>query len=111
MVKFVTTPEIQAFWHTASGYYPVRKASYSVPIDKDWVAKYPQFLTAVEQLHNSPNTRVTQGGLTGVMPTARQRVETAIEEVLAGKNAPQAALDAAAADVTKAITDYNRTVK
>jgi sn-glycerol 3-phosphate transport system substrate-binding protein len=110
-VKFVTSPEIQAFWHTASGYYPVRKASYAVQIDKDWVAKYPQFLTAVDQLHNSPNIRQTQGALTGVMPTARQRIETSIEEVLAGKNPPQAALDAAAADVTKAITDYNRTVK
>ena len=50
-------------------------------------------------------------GAPGVMPTARQRIETSIEEVLAGKNPPQAALDAAAADVTKAITDYNRTVK
>jgi len=110
-VKFVTTPDTQAYWHTQSGYYPVRKASYNVQLDKDWVTKYPQFLTAVEQLHNSPNIRATQGGLTGVMPAARQRVETAIEEVLAGKNPPQAALDGAAADVTKAITDYNRTVK
>lgn len=110
-VKFVTTPEIQAFWHTASGYYPVRKKSYDVKEDKDWVGKYPQFLTAVDQLHNSPNIRPTQGGLTGVMPAARQRVELAIEEVLAGKNPPQAALDNAANDVTKQITDYNRSVK
>ncbi len=110
-VKFVTTPEIQAYWHTASGYYPVRKKSYDVQEDKDWVAKYPQFTTAVEQLHAAPNIRATQGGLTGVMPAARQRIELAIEEVLAGKNPPQAALDNAATDVTKQITDYNRTVK
>ena len=109
--KFVTTPDIQAFWHGASGYYPVRKAAYELPDDKAWVAKYPQFLTAVDQLHNSPNIRATQGGLTGVMPTARQRIETAIEEVLAAKNTPQAALNAAADDVTKAIADYNKTVK
>lgn len=110
-VKFVTSPAIQAYWHTASGYYPVRKASYALPEDKDWVAKYPQFVTAVEQLHAAPNNRATQGGLTGVMPSARQRTELAIEEVLSGKNTPQAALDAAAADVTKFISDYNRTVK
>lgn len=110
-VKFVTSPEIQAYWHTASGYYPVRKKSYDVQEDKDWVAKYPQFTTAVEQLHMAPNIRATQGGLTGVMPGARQRIELAIEEVLAGKKSPQAALDDAANDVTKLITDYNRTVK
>ncbi len=109
--KFVTSPEIQAYWHTASGYYPVRKASYEVKEDRDWVAKYPQFLTAVDQLHAAPNIRATQGGLAGIMPQARQRIEQAIEEVLGGKATPQQALDKAADDVTKAISDYNKTVK
>lgn len=109
-VKFVTTPETQAYWHTASGYYPVRKQSYNVAEDKDWVTKYPQFLTAVDQLHAAPNIRATQGGLSGIMPAARARIETAIEEVLGGKKTPQAALDDAAADVTKMITDYNKSV-
>ncbi|MBI5877977.1 MAG: ABC transporter substrate-binding protein [Chloroflexi bacterium] len=110
-VKFVTSPAIQAYWHTASGYYPVRKASYAVQEDKDWVAKYPQFTTAVDQLHAAPNIRATQGALTGVMPSARQRTELAIEELLAGKANAQQALDNAANDVTKLIADYNRTVK
>ncbi len=109
-VKFVSSPDIQAFWHAASGYYPVRKASYDVQLDKDWVAKFPQFLTAVDQLHAAPNNRVTQGGLAGIMPTARQRIETAIEEVLSAKKPPQQALDDAAADVTKALADYNKSV-
>ena len=108
--KFVVSPDIQAYWHTASGYYPVRKSSYDVQIDKDWVAKYPQFKTAVDQLHNSPNIRQTQGALTGVMPGARARIENTIEEVLQGKATPQQSLDNAAADITKLITDYNKTV-
>ncbi|MCI0477728.1 MAG: ABC transporter substrate-binding protein, partial [Anaerolineales bacterium] len=109
-VKFTVSPEIQAYWHTASGYYPVTKKAYDVQTDKEWVAKYPQFLTAVEQLHAAPNNRFTQGALTGVMPAARQRIENAIEEVLNGKATPQQALDSAATDVTKLITDYNKTV-
>ena len=109
-VKFTVSPEIQAYWHTASGYYPVTKKAYDVQTDKDWVAKYPQFLTAVEQLHAAPNNRFTQGALTGVMPAARQRIENAIEEVLNGKATPQQALDSAAADVTKLIADYNKSV-
>ena len=108
--KFVVSPDIQAYWHTASGYYPVRKSSYDVQIDKDWVAKYPQFKTAVDQLHMAPNIRQTQGALTGVMPNARARIENTIEEVLQGKATPQQALDAAAVDVTKLISDYNKTV-
>ncbi|MBI1801645.1 MAG: hypothetical protein HY259_15595 [Chloroflexi bacterium] len=42
---------------------------------------------------------------------SRQRTETAIEEVLGGKATSQQALDKAAEDVTKLITDYNKSVK
>jgi sn-glycerol 3-phosphate transport system substrate-binding protein len=109
-VKFLVSPDIQAYWHTASGYYPVRKTAYDVQLDKDWVAQYPQFKTAVDQLHNSPNIRQTQGALTGVMPGARARIENTIEEVLQGKATPQQSLDNAAVDITKLLTDYNKTV-
>ena len=45
------------------------------------------------------------------MPQNRQRIELAIEEVLGGKATPKAALDAAATDVTKYMTDYNKTIQ
>jgi sn-glycerol 3-phosphate transport system substrate-binding protein len=109
-VKHMTSAQQQAFWHIASGYYPVHKRGYDEPTDKEWRVKYPQFETAIEQLHMSPNIRATQGGLIGVMPTARQTIEGAIEEVLAGKATPKEALDKAATSVTQAILDYNKTV-
>ena len=90
-----------------SGYFPIRKAAYDEQLAADWRAQYPQFSTAVDQLHEAPNNRVTQGGLIGVFPTARQLIETAIEEVLAGKATPQQALDTAATAVTQAIEEYN----
>lgn len=110
-IKHNTSPEIQAYWHTASGYYPVTKKAYDVPLDKEWVAKYPQFLTAVNQLHDSPAIPSSMGGASGTMPQNRQRIELAIEEVLAGKATPKQALDAAATDVGKYISDYNKTVQ
>jgi sn-glycerol 3-phosphate transport system substrate-binding protein len=109
-VKYISSPPQQAYWHTMSGYYPIRKAAYDEPLDKEWVAKYPQFTTAVDQLHAAPNNRFTQGGLIGVFPVARQTIEGAIEEVLAGKASPQEALDKAAATVTAAIEEYNLTM-
>jgi sn-glycerol 3-phosphate transport system substrate-binding protein len=109
-IKFVSAPPQQAYWHTKSGYYPIRKAAYDEPLDKEWRAKYPQFQTAIDQLHAAPNNRYTQGGLIGVFPTARQTIEGAIEEVLAGKSTPQQALDKAAQSVTAAIEDYNLTM-
>jgi len=110
-VKFATSPDIQAFWHTSSGYYPTTKKAYDVQIDKDWVTKYPQFLTAVNQLHDSPAIMSSMGGFSGTMQQNRLRIEQAIDSVLAGKATPKEALDAAAADVGKAISDYNKTVQ
>ncbi|MEW6233186.1 MAG: ABC transporter substrate-binding protein [Chloroflexota bacterium] len=109
-IKFMSSPESQAYWHTMSGYYPIRKSAYDLPMDKEWRAQFPQFQTAIDQLHLAPNNRVTQGGLIGVFPQARQTIEAAIEEVLLGKAAPKEALDKAAASVTDAIDNYNKTV-
>lgn len=106
-IKYQSSPEQQAYWHTMSGYFPIRKTAYEVPLATDWRAQYPQFETAVNQLHLAPNNRVTQGGLIGVFPTARQTIEGAIEEVLADVATPQEALDKAAQTVTDAIVEYN----
>jgi sn-glycerol 3-phosphate transport system substrate-binding protein len=110
-VKFSTSPEIQAFWHTASGYYPVTKKAYDIQLDKDWVTKYPQFLTAVNQLHDSPAIMSSMGGFSGTMQQNRARIQQAIEEVLTGKATAKDALDKAAADVAKFLSDYNKTVQ
>jgi sn-glycerol 3-phosphate transport system substrate-binding protein len=106
-IKFQASPAEQAYWHTMSGYFPIRKAAYNETLATEWRAKYPQFVTAVEQLHAAPNNRITNGGLIGVFPTARQTIETAIEEILAGKATVQEALDKAALAVTQAIEEYN----
>jgi sn-glycerol 3-phosphate transport system substrate-binding protein len=109
MVKYLVSAKAQAQWHVATGYYPIHKRGYEEPLDKEWRAKYPQFETAIEQLHMAPNNPVTQGALTGVMPQARQAIENAIESVILGKATSKAALDAAATEVTAAIVEYNKT--
>ncbi|MEN6481875.1 MAG: ABC transporter substrate-binding protein [Anaerolineaceae bacterium] len=106
-IKFMSSAPQQAYWQTMSGYFPIRKSAYQEQVSIDWTTQYPPFNTAIDQLHAAPNNRVTNGGLIGVFPTARQTIEGAIEEVLADKATPQEALDKAAESVTTAITDYN----
>ena len=110
-VKAATSPEYQAYWHTSTGYYPVTSKAYDIQLDKDWVTKYPQFLTAVNQLHASPAIPSSMGGVSGTMQQNRLRTEQAIDSVLAGKATVKDALDAAAKDVTQNLTDYNKTVQ
>ncbi|MGE6227769.1 ABC transporter substrate-binding protein [Paenibacillus chitinolyticus] len=110
-IKFLTSPQSQAYWHVNTGYFPITKKAYDEQIVKDNLVKYPQFKTAVDQLHGSKANTATQGAVMGVFPEARQIVEGAIEEALNGKKTPQAALDEAAKSITEKIGKYNQTVK
>jgi sn-glycerol 3-phosphate transport system substrate-binding protein len=106
-IKFMASAPQQAYWQTMSGYFPIRKSAYNEKLAQDWMAKYPPFTTAIDQLHAAPNNRVTNGGLIGVFPEARATIESTIEDVLSGKATPKDALDKAAGTVTSAITEYN----
>jgi sn-glycerol 3-phosphate transport system substrate-binding protein len=110
-IKYLTSPKVQAFWSVSSGYFPITIKAYDEQIVKDNLIKYPQFVTAIEQLHQTKSTSATQGAVMGIFPEQRLFVSTAIEEVLNGKKTPQEALDAAAANSTKALVKYNQTNK
>jgi sn-glycerol 3-phosphate transport system substrate-binding protein len=107
-VKYISSPAVQAQWQVDTGYYPMRKAAYNEAAAKEWVAKFPQFNTAVEQIRAVPVNRITQGAVFGVFPQARQRIETAIEQVLLGQADSKTALDQAAEEITSAIDRYNK---
>ncbi|WP_138495487.1 ABC transporter substrate-binding protein [Paenibacillus pinistramenti] len=110
-IKYLATPEVQAKWSVNTGYFPITKAAYDQQVLKDNMAKYPQFQTAVDQLHASTESTATSGAVMGVFPEARQIVEGAIESALNGKQEPKAALDEAAKQITDKIAQYNETVQ
>lgn len=110
-IKFLSAPEQQANFHVNTGYFPITKKAYDLQAVKDNMVKYPQFKTAVDQLHGTKLNKATQGAVMGVFPEARQITENAIEEALAGKKSPKDALDAAAKEISTKIEQYNKTVK
>jgi len=110
-VKYVTSAPVQSQWQSDTGYYAIRKAAYDEAPSKEWASKYPQFLTAVEQIRAAPANRFTQGAVIGVFPEARARVQKAVESVLLGQETSQAALNAAAEEITVSIDKYNKSVK
>ncbi|MGG3282600.1 extracellular solute-binding protein [Paenibacillus solani] len=110
-MKYLAEPQTQAYWHVNTGYFPVTTKAYDEPLVKENLEKYPQFQTAVDQLHQTKANLATQGAVMGVFPEARQLTETAIEEVLNGQKTPQEALDKAAQEISSKIETYNKTVK
>ncbi|MGV2788503.1 extracellular solute-binding protein, partial [Clostridium perfringens] len=106
-IKFLTSPSEQAYWHINTGYFPITTKAYEEESVKENLKKFPQFQTAIDQLHQTKLVKATQGAVMGVFPEARQIVEGAIEEVLNNKKSPQQALDDAAKEITTKIQDYN----
>jgi sn-glycerol 3-phosphate transport system substrate-binding protein len=110
-VKFVSSPAAQAKWHVGTGYVPVNKKALDEPLTKDWQAKYPQFTTAVDQLHALPPSVASAGCLLGVMPQARKASEDGLEQAILGSKPAEQAMKDAAAGIKSDIDKYNNAVK
>src|SRR2546427_12939320 len=74
-VKYAMSPANQAQWQADTGDYPIPKSAYNEGPSKEWAAKYPQFLTAGNQIRDSPHNRKTNGAGLGGMPHARPRTQ------------------------------------
>lgn len=104
-VKFLISPESQAYWNAQTGYFPVTTAAQDEQVFKDNVAKYPQFQTAIDQLHDSSPEYT--GALLSVFPEARATVESEIENLLNGNEDVDGAVKNMADAINKSIEEYN----
>lgn len=104
-IKFLISPESQAYWNAQTGYFPVVTAAQEEQTFKDNIAKYPQFQTALDQLHDS--TPESAGALLSVFPEARQIVETQIENMLNGSVTQEEAVKNMAEEINDTIEEYN----
>ena len=104
-VKFLISPESQAYWNAQTGYFPVTTKSQDEQTFKDNIAQYPQFQTAIDQLHDSSPKYC--GALLSVFPEARATVESEIESMLNGKEDVDTAVQKMSDTIDKSIKDYN----
>ncbi|MEV0328331.1 ABC transporter substrate-binding protein [Micromonospora echinospora] len=107
--KFSAGATPQAQWHTGTGYVPINVRALD-QVDKAWTTKYPQFRTAVDQLHALPPSVASAGCLLGVMPQARKAAEDGLEAAIVGTKPAEQAMKDAAASVQSAIESYNTSV-
>ena len=104
-VKFLISPESQAYWNAQTGYFPVTVAAQEEQVFKDNIAQYPQFQTAIDQLHDSSPEYV--GALLSVFSEARDTVESEIESMLNGEVDVDEAVSNMADTINKSIEEYN----
>ena len=104
-IKFLVSPESQAYWNAQTGYFPVTVAAHDEPVFKENIEKYPQFMTAIDQLHDS--SPKSAGALLSVFPEARAIIETEIENMLNGVQDIDATVEKMASDINQSIEEYN----
>ena len=104
-VEFLVSPESQAYWNSQTGYFPVNTKAQDEDAFKENIAKYPQFQTALDQLHDSAPQYA--GALLSVFPEARQIVQQQIENMLNGQATPEEAAAEMASQINSSIEEYN----
>ena len=104
-IKFLISPESQAYWNAQTGYFPVTVAAQEEETFKQNVAEYPQFQTAIDQLHDSAPEYA--GALLSVFQEARAIVESEIESLLNGNEDVDAAVKNMTESINGAIEEYN----
>lgn len=104
--KWFAQPEVQAYWHSKTGYYPTAADTFSDPIELDWLKEHPEFQPAIESLDATPAIPATSGCAVGVMPQLRSIFEEGFERAVLGDD-PRAALQEAADEINAAIEQYN----
>lgn len=104
-VKFLISPESQAFWNAETGYFPVNVDAHDEDVFKENIEKYPQFETAIDQLHDSAPQYA--GALLSLFSEARAIVESEIESMLNGNETVDEAVDSMASQINDAIEEYN----
>lgn len=104
-IQFMISPESQAYWNAQTGYFPVTTATAQEQAFQDNIAQYPQFETAIDQLHDSAPEYA--GALLSVFPEARQIVETQIENMINGSQTPEESVERMAEQINASIEDYN----
>lgn len=104
-VKFLVSAESQAYWNAQTGYFPVTTEAHTEQVFTDNVKEYPQFQTAIDQLHDSAPQYA--GALISVFPEARAIVETEIENMLNNGVSPEDTVTSLAQQINTSIEEYN----
>ena len=99
-------PESQAYWNAKTGYFPITVDAHEEPEFKENLEEYPQFQTAIDQLHDS--NPESQGGLSTVYQEIRQIQEAETENMLNGSTTPEEAAQNIIDQSNNAIENYNR---
>lgn len=110
-MTYLSSPEVQAWWHQETGYVPITTAAYELSKTQGFYDSNPGTDTAIKQLSLNTPTANSRGVRFGNFVQIRDVINEEMEALWGGsKNATQA-LDDAASRGNDLLRKFERTVK
>jgi sn-glycerol 3-phosphate transport system substrate-binding protein len=94
-MAYLSKPEVQMDWHTATGYVPITMVSYDLTRKSGFYDKNPGADMAVKELNNKAPTANSKGLRFGNFVQGREVIEEELEAIFAGKKDAKTGLDEA----------------
>jgi len=104
--KYLSSPEVQADWHQSSGYVPITTAAYELSQEQGFYEENPGTDTAIKQLSLNEPTENSRGLRFGNFVQVRDIINEELENLWAGNQSAETALEAAAARGNALLRDF-----
>ena len=110
-MKYLSSTEVQAWWHQETGYVPITTAAYELSKKQGFYDKNPGTDTAIQQLSlNQPNEN-SRGLRFGNFVQIRDIVNAEMEMIWNGSKDAQLAMDDAVAQSNKLLRKFEKANK
>jgi sn-glycerol 3-phosphate transport system substrate-binding protein len=106
--NYLSSPEVQAWWHQETGYLPITTAAYELSKSQGYYAKNPDAELPIKQITNKEPTENSKGLRFGSFVQIRDIIEEELEAVFQGAKSAQEALDAAVSRGNELIRQFER---
>ena len=108
--SYLSSPEVQAWWHQATGYLPITSASYELSKTQGFYDENPGTDTSIKQMTLNPPTENSKGLRLGNFVQIRDVINEELEAIWAGDKTAQQGLDDAVSRGNALLRRFEKTV-
>jgi len=110
-MTYLSSPEVQAWWHQETGYVPITTAAYDLSKEQGFYDSNPGTDTAIQQLSLNAPTANSRGVRFGNFVQIRDVINEEMEALWAGDKTAKQALDTAAERGNALLRKFERSAK
>jgi len=110
-MTYLSSPEVQAWWHQETGYVPITTAAYDLSKEQGFYDTNPGTDTAIKQLSLNAPTPNSRGVRFGNFVQIRDVINEEMEALWAGDKTAKQALDTAAERGNALLRKFERAAK